>query len=112
MDVARTAKRLGVEEPMIVYRRSRKEMPAHDFEASEAEEEGVMIHWLRTIKQIDETTFTVEKMTIDETGRPQAALSISGPKARIDDQRLPVVGAQVKAMADRISAEMGGHAPI
>jgi len=71
MDVARTAKRLGVEESMIVYRRSRKEMPAHDFEATEAEEEGVMIHWLRTIKQIDETTFTVEKMAIDENGRPQ-----------------------------------------
>jgi len=71
MDVARTAKRLGVEEPMIVYRRSRNEMPAHDFEAVEAEEEGVMIHWLRTIKQIDDTTFTVEKMEIDEDGRPQ-----------------------------------------
>ena len=71
MDVARTAKRLGVDEAMIVSRRSRKEMPAHDFEAREAEEEGVMIHWLRTIKQIDETTFTVEKMTIDEDGRPQ-----------------------------------------
>jgi NADPH-dependent glutamate synthase beta subunit-like oxidoreductase len=65
MDVARTAKRLGVDEAMIVYRRSRKEMPAHDFEATEAEEEGVMIHWLRTIKQIDESTFTVEKMVID-----------------------------------------------
>ena len=71
MDVARTAKRLGADEAMIVYRRSRKEMPAHDFEATEAEEEGVMIHWLRTIKQIDETTFTIEKMRIDETGRPQ-----------------------------------------
>ena len=71
MDVARTAKRLGVEEPMIVYRRSRDEMPAHDFEATEAEEEGVMIHWLRTIKQIDETQFTVEKMEIDADGRPQ-----------------------------------------
>jgi len=71
MDVARTAKRLGVDESMIVYRRSRKEMPAHDFEATEAEEERVMIHWLRTIKQIDETTFKVEKMEIDENGRPQ-----------------------------------------
>jgi len=71
MDAARTAKRLGVDEAMIVYRRSRDEMPAHDFEATEAEEEGVLIHWLRTIKQIDETTFTVEKMAIDENGRPQ-----------------------------------------
>jgi len=71
MDAARTAKRLGVEQAMIVYRRSRKEMPAHDFEATEAEEEGVLIHWLRTIKQIDETTFTVERMEIDDNGRPQ-----------------------------------------
>lgn len=71
MDVARTAKRLGVEEAMIVYRRSRKEMPAHDFEATEAEEEGVLIHWLRTIRQIDESKFTVEKMIIDDNGRPQ-----------------------------------------
>jgi NADPH-dependent glutamate synthase beta subunit-like oxidoreductase len=71
MDVARTVKRLGADEAMIVYRRSRDEMPAHDFEAQEAEEEGVLIHWLRTIKQIDDTTFTVEKMQIDESGRPQ-----------------------------------------
>jgi len=71
MDVARTAKRLGVDEAMIVYRRSRNEMPAHDFEATEAEDEGVLIHWLRTIKQIDDTTFTVEKMEIDANGRPQ-----------------------------------------
>ncbi len=71
MDAARTAKRLGADEAMIVYRRSRKEMPAHDFEATEAEQEGVLIHWLRTIKQIDETTFTVEKMEIGDDGRPR-----------------------------------------
>ncbi|WP_127902490.1 NAD(P)-binding protein [Solirhodobacter olei] len=71
MDVARSARRLGAEEAMIVYRRSRKEMPAHEFEAREAEDEGVLIHWLRTIKEIDETRFTVEKMLIDAEGRPQ-----------------------------------------
>ncbi|MBB4304928.1 2-oxoacid:acceptor oxidoreductase delta subunit (pyruvate/2-ketoisovalerate family) [Rhodobium orientis] len=70
MDVARTAKRLGANEAMIVYRRTREQMPAHEFEAREAEEEGVLIHWLRTIKEIDETTFKVEKMTIDADGRP------------------------------------------
>ena len=46
-------------------------MPAHDFEVEEALEEGVLINWLQTIKQIDETTFTVEKMQIDENGWPQ-----------------------------------------
>jgi NADPH-dependent glutamate synthase beta subunit-like oxidoreductase len=71
MDAARTAKRLGVEEAMIIYRRDRSSMPAHDFEAEEALEEGVVINWLRTIKEIDRSTFKVEIMELDETGRPQ-----------------------------------------
>ncbi len=70
MDAARTAKRLGVE-PLIIYRRDRAHMPAHGFEADEALEEGVKIHWLRTIKEIDQTTFKVEVMEIDANGRPQ-----------------------------------------
>ncbi|MCB1453789.1 MAG: FAD-dependent oxidoreductase, partial [Rhizobiaceae bacterium] len=72
MDAARTAQRLGVEEALIIYRRDREHMPAHPFEADEAEEEGVKIHWLRTIKAIDQNTFTVEVMRIDEHGKPQA----------------------------------------
>ena len=70
MDAARTAKRLGAE-PMIIYRRDRSSMPAHDFEAEEALEEGVRINWLRTIKEIDKSTFKVEVMELDENGRPQ-----------------------------------------
>ena len=71
MDAARTAKRLGAEEAMIIYRRDREHMPAHDFEATEAEEEGIKINWLRTIRQIDNTEFQVEVMEVDENGRPQ-----------------------------------------
>ena len=70
MDAARTARRLGAE-PLIIYRRTREQMPAHAFEADEAIEEGVKIHWLRTIKQIDGTTFTVEVMKLDDRGFPQ-----------------------------------------
>ena len=71
LDVARTAKRLGASEALIVYRRTREQMPAHESELQEALEEGVMVRWLNTIKRIDETTFTVEKMTLDDKGRPQ-----------------------------------------
>jgi NADPH-dependent glutamate synthase beta subunit-like oxidoreductase len=71
MDAARTAKRLGVDEAMIIYRRDRSSMPAHDFEADEALEEGVKINWLRTIKEIDRSTFKVEIMELDENNRPQ-----------------------------------------
>jgi len=71
MDAARVARRLGASEAMIIYRRDRAHMPAHEFEAAEAEAEGVEIHWLRTIKSIDRTTFTVEVMEIGEDGRPK-----------------------------------------
>lgn len=71
MDAARTARRLGAKEAVIIYRRDRASMPAHDFEADEALEEGVKINWLRTIKEIDQTTFKVEVMKLDGDGRPQ-----------------------------------------
>lgn len=72
MDAARTAKRLGADEAFIIYRRDRENMPAHDFEADEALTEGVKINWLRTIKAIDETTFTVEIMEL-ENGQLKAS---------------------------------------
>jgi NADPH-dependent glutamate synthase beta subunit-like oxidoreductase len=71
IDVARTAKRLGATEAIIVYRRTREKMPAHDFEVEEALQEGIMIKWLSTIKHADEGSLTVEKMKLDDKGFPQ-----------------------------------------
>ena len=72
LDVARTAKRLGATEAVIVYRRTRERMPAHDFEVEEALQEGILIKWLSTIKSIgDGGSLTVEKMRLDEKGFPQ-----------------------------------------
>jgi len=71
IDVARTAKRLGATESIIVYRRTRERMPAHDFEVEEALQEGVLIKWLSTIKQAGESSITVEKMLLDDKGTPQ-----------------------------------------
>ena len=71
LDVARTAKRLGAEETIIVYRRTREKMPAHDSELEEALQEGVLVKWLSTIRHASESTILVEKMVLDETGFPQ-----------------------------------------
>ena len=72
LDVARTAKRLGASEAIIVYRRTREKMPAHDFEVEEALQEGILIKWLSTIKNMaDAGTLTVEKMALDDKGFPQ-----------------------------------------
>jgi NADPH-dependent glutamate synthase beta subunit-like oxidoreductase len=71
IDVARTAKRLGAEESIIVYRRTREKAPANDTEIKEALEEGVLIKWLSTIKHAEVGKLQVEKMVLDEKGFPQ-----------------------------------------
>ncbi len=71
MDVARTAKRLGAEDAVVVYRRTREQMPAHDFEVEEAEDEGVLMKWLSTVKRADEGALVLERMELDESGFPQ-----------------------------------------
>ena len=71
MDSARTAKRLGAAEAIVVYRRTQDQMPAHETELREAQEEGVLFKWLSTIKQVDEGKLTIERMELDESGFPQ-----------------------------------------
>ena len=46
LDAARTSWRLGAKEVTVIYRRSRKEMPANDIEIEEAGKEGVVFHYL------------------------------------------------------------------
>ena len=71
MDAARTARRLGATDAVVVYRRTRDRMPAHDIEVEEAADEGVRMMWLSTIARADEGKLTIEKMELDETGFPQ-----------------------------------------
>ena len=71
MDAARVARRLGADEALVVYRRTRAQMPAHEEEAEEAEQEGVTMHWLRTISAFDAPDLQVEVMELDESGFPR-----------------------------------------
>ncbi|HUA40897.1 MAG TPA: NAD(P)-binding protein [Streptosporangiaceae bacterium] len=71
MDAARTARRLGATDAVVVYRRTRDRMPAHEVEVEEATEEGVRMMWLSTIARADEGKLVIEKMALDETGFPQ-----------------------------------------
>jgi len=71
MDVARTARRLGATDTLVVYRRTREKMPAADVEVDDALAEGVRIRWLSTIAYAGEGAIVVERMRLDEDGRPQ-----------------------------------------
>jgi NADPH-dependent glutamate synthase beta subunit-like oxidoreductase len=71
LDAARSARRLGASEPVVVYRRTRERMPAHATELAEAEQEGVAFRWLSTIAAADGERLTIERMRLDESGFPQ-----------------------------------------
>lgn len=71
LDAARTARRLGAYEAIVVYRRNREKMPAHEVEVNEALDEGIIMRWLSTISWINEGLVTVEKMELDDKGFPQ-----------------------------------------
>jgi len=71
LDVARTAKRLGATDAVVVYRRTRAQMPANDLEVMEALEEGVQMKWLSTVDRVLDGGLRLEKMALDESGFPQ-----------------------------------------
>jgi 2-oxoacid:acceptor oxidoreductase delta subunit (pyruvate/2-ketoisovalerate family) len=71
IDAARSAKRLGASDAVVVYRRTRERMPAHEDEVTQAEEEGVEFHWLSTIGRVEPDGLVVEQMELDEQGFPQ-----------------------------------------
>ncbi len=48
IDAARTVNRMGAAETIVLYRRTRKDMPAYTTEIEEAEHEGIKIHYLTT----------------------------------------------------------------
>lgn len=73
MDAARTARRLGATDPVIVYRRTRDKMPAHEEELEGALEEGVKVKWLSTIREAHRGSVVIERMHLDESGFPQPA---------------------------------------
>lgn len=105
MDCVRSAVRMGFEEVNLVYRRSRKEMPADFVEVMEAEEEGVKFHMLTAPKRIlskDGRVIGLECIKM-ELGEPDA----SGRRSPV-----PVPGSEFIIEADVIVPAIGQEADI
>jgi heterodisulfide reductase subunit A-like polyferredoxin len=91
MDAARTALRLGAKEVTIYYRRSRKEMPADEWELEETEEEGVKFEFLTAPIKLVGRYGKVKAMECirmelgepDESGR-RRPMPIPGSEYRVD----------------------------
>jgi NADPH-dependent glutamate synthase beta subunit-like oxidoreductase len=68
MDAARTAKRLGAEEVILVYRRDRSHIRADPYEVDEAFLEGVKAKWLAVPKVFDSGGLTIEEIELQSDG--------------------------------------------
>ncbi|MDP3062464.1 MAG: FAD-dependent oxidoreductase [Chloroflexota bacterium] len=99
MDGARTALRLGAGEVVVLYRRTRKEMPAHGFEVATAEAEGVQLHFLVAPIKVERAgerlRLTLQQMQLgepDSSGR-RRPVPIPGAVSALDvDQLLLAIG--------------------
>ena len=115
IDCARTALRLGVAEVRILYRRTRKEMPASEMEIVEAEHEGVKMDFLvapvRVLRGENGRVAGVECIRMelgepDQSGR-RSPKPVRGSEFRIDcDFVLAAIG-----QATRVSELVDGRVP-
>ena len=101
IDCVRTLVRLGAEEVAIVYRRTRKEMPANEVEIVAAEHEGVKFHFLaaptRVVTDEDGIATHLEFLQM-ELGEPDA----SGRRRPV-----PIEGSETLMEADMIISAIG-----
>ncbi|MHC4752461.1 MAG: FAD-dependent oxidoreductase, partial [Planctomycetota bacterium] len=95
IDSARTAVRLGSEKVTIVYRRTRKEMPANEAEIIESEREGIKLHYLAAPVRI-----------ISENGKMKALECVRMKLGKSDEsgrrRPLPIPNSEFKIKADTI----------
>jgi len=101
IDVSRTMLRLGADEVTIIYRRTRKEMPAEWYEIEEAEQEGIKFHFLAAPSKIitdDKGRFSGLEFIRMELGEPDS----SGRRRPV-----PIEGSEEVVELDNIVAAIG-----
>jgi glutamate synthase (NADPH/NADH) small chain len=104
MDSVRTAKRLGAASAMIVYRRTRAELPARAEEVHHAEEEGVEFHFL---------TAPTEVLGNDKrwvTGLNCIRMKLGAPDASGRPKPEPIPGSQFSLPCDVVVVAIGTRA--
>jgi len=101
MDSARCSLRLGAEEVWIVYRRSRKEMPARLEEVENAEEEGIKFKFLTTPVRFlgDESGWV--------TGMECIAMRLGEPDESGRRRPIPIEGSEFVMDVDTVVIAIG-----
>jgi glutamate synthase (NADPH/NADH) small chain len=104
MDSARTAKRMGAQSSIILYRRTRKEMPARAEEIHHAEEEGIQFEFLVAPTEI----LGNEKKWV--TGIQCVRMQLSEPDASGRGRPVAVPGSEFVVPCDVVVVAVGTRA--
>ncbi len=99
LDAARAALRLGARQVMILYRRSREEMPAHDAEIIEAEEEGVIFEFLAAPVRIEGNGERLRMVCL--------RMKLGKPDASGRCRPMPIEGSEFDLHADMVVPAIG-----
>ncbi len=101
MDSVRTAKRLGAKRAVIVYRRSRAEMPARTEEIHHAEEEGIELQFLTTpVRYFGDAYGRVKAMECKKMG-------LGEPDASGRRRPVPIDGSEYTMDVDLVVCAIG-----
>jgi NADPH-dependent glutamate synthase beta subunit-like oxidoreductase len=100
IDAVRTARRLGAEEALILYRRGREEMPAHDEEINDCLAEGVQLRTLVTPKRILGENGKVKALECQE-------MTLGEPDASGRKRPVPVSGSEFILEIDGVIPALG-----
>jgi len=101
MDSARTGLRLGAEKSMIIYRRSRKELPARIEEIENAEEEGIVFEFLTLpVRYYADDKGWVKEMEC-------IRMKLGKPDASGRRRPLPIEGSNFKIPVDTVVVAIG-----
>ncbi len=99
-DCARTALRLGADEVVMVYRRTKEEMPANEIEKEEAEEEGIKFMLLTApVKVVKEENKAI--------GLVCQKMKLGDPDASGRRSPVPIEGSEFEERFDFIIAAIG-----
>ena len=101
MDACRTSIRKGAAEVTCLYRRSRKEMPAHHTEVDEAEEEGVKLELL-----VAPVKILVDKKK-KVTGIEMLRMELGEPDASGRRRPVPIEGSNFVVECDQVITAIG-----
>jgi glutamate synthase (NADPH/NADH) small chain len=104
MDSARTALRLGAERSLIVYRRSRDEVPARGAEVHHAEQEGVEFHFLTAPTRF----MGNEKGRV--VGMEGLKMELGEPDASGRRRPIPIEGSEFEMDCDLVIIAVGANA--